>query len=45
MTKSDLLSYLKGELLKIEGQIKELNLKKTKILDLISECEQSMFLY
>ena len=45
MTKSDLLIYLKGELLKVESQIKEFTLKKKKILDFIEDCEQSQESY
>ena len=41
MSQSELLSYLKGELLKVEGLIRDLGLKKCKLLDLIAECEQN----
>lgn len=41
MNKAEMHEYLKGELIKVEALINELNLKKIKLLDLIRECEQS----
>lgn len=42
MNKTEMHEYLKGELIKVEALINELNLKKIKLLDLIRECEESL---
>jgi len=44
MSQSELLVFLKGELLKVEGQLKDFSLKKSKILELMAECEQTIAL-
>lgn len=42
MTQDEVLVCLREELLKVEQQIKDLAIKKSKILELISECESSL---